>query len=90
MSCSTAEQEAFRNFCRQLNGSYELPGRRKITKLALSRFEHQKSVLQEALAKDTRPACVCDLWKDIRGIHKLGVSITIITPDWKMWACVSL
>jgi hypothetical protein len=44
-------------------------------------------VLQAALAKlNTRPACVCDLWKDILGIHKLGVSITFITPDWKMWA----
>lgn len=51
-----------------------------------SAFAKQQDKLEAALAQlDSRPAVVCDLWRDIRGNHRLGVSVLFITLDWRMW-----
>lgn len=66
---------------------YKIPTRQALRKKGIEYFDSQCEVIKNELtALDLRPAAVVDLWQDRCGRHYVGLSITFIDNDWKMWA----
>jgi hypothetical protein len=72
----------------KMNPSYPLPKSAKTAKsMALARAKVQTSLLRDFVATfPRRPGCMMDLWKDRMGNHYLGIALSFMTTDWKLFA----
>jgi hypothetical protein len=78
-----SDDPGFAEFMQGFNKSYKVPTRQRVAQMAIQRYASQREVLAHALKElEVRPAAILDLWRDLRGRHKLGLSLSFITDEW--------